>query len=82
MPKMYGGEVREIGKVTDWKSGVIVAGKNFKDGMVDGFTDLVREPAKGSKDQGALGAIMGVGKGSANMLLKVSSGKYSSSWNV
>ncbi|KAH6657053.1 hypothetical protein BKA67DRAFT_512878 [Truncatella angustata] len=74
MPKLYGGEVREIGKVTDWKSGAIVAGKNFKDGMVDGFTDLVREPMKGGKEQGALGAIKGVGKGSANMLLKVSSG--------
>ncbi|KAI1860796.1 uncharacterized protein JN550_011258 [Neoarthrinium moseri] len=74
MPKLYGGQVREIGKVTDWKTGVTVAGKNFKDGMVDGFADLIREPLKGSKEQGALGAIKGVGRGSANMVLKTSSG--------
>lgn len=74
MPKMYGGEVREIGKVTNWKTGMVVAGKNFKDGMVDGITDLVREPVKGGKEQGALGVLKGAGKGSANMLLKVSSG--------
>lgn len=51
MPKLYGGEVREIGKVTDWKSGAIIAGKNFKDGMVDGFTDLVREPIRAARSK-------------------------------
>ncbi|OTA99660.1 glycosyltransferase family 1 protein [Hypoxylon sp. CI-4A] len=74
MPKLYGGEVREIGKITDWKSGATVAGKNFVDGFVDGFTDLVQEPVKGGKEEGALGTVKGIGKGSANMVSKVSSG--------
>ncbi|RYP35088.1 hypothetical protein DL767_003993 [Monosporascus sp. MG133] len=74
MPKLYGGEVRETGKVTDWKSGAVVAGKNFHYGLVDGFTDLVQEPLKGKREEGALGAIKGVGKGSVNMVSKVSSG--------
>ncbi|OTA89344.1 glycosyltransferase family 1 protein [Hypoxylon sp. CO27-5] len=74
LPKLYGGEVREIGKITDWKSGAIVGGKNFVDGVVDGFTDLIREPVKGSKEDGTIGTIKGIGKGSTNMVAKVSSG--------
>ncbi|KAI0117994.1 glycosyltransferase family 1 protein [Hypoxylon sp. NC0597] len=74
LPKLYGGEVREIGKITDWKSGATVGGKNFIDGVVDGVTDLIREPVKGSKEDGTLGAIKGIGKGSTNMVAKVSSG--------
>lgn len=74
LPKLYGGEVREINKITDWKSGAAVAGKNFVDGFKDGFTDLVQEPIKGGREDGTLGAIKGIGKGSANMLAKASSG--------
>ncbi|KAI1371563.1 glycosyltransferase family 1 protein [Hypoxylon crocopeplum] len=64
LPRLYGGEVREIGKITDWKSGATVAGKNF----VDGF------PVKGAREDGTVGALKGVGKGSTNMVAKVSSG--------
>ncbi|KAI1411633.1 glycosyltransferase family 1 protein [Hypoxylon sp. FL1857] len=74
LPRLYGSDVREIGKITDWRSGVTVAGKNFIDGFVDGFTDLVQEPVKGGKEDGTLGAIKGIGKGSTNMVAKVSSG--------
>lgn len=84
LPKLYGGEVREIGLITDFQSGAKVAGKNFVDGFVDGFTDLVREPMRGGREEGALGAIRGVGKGSTNMVAKVSSGEfvlYLYSWN-
>ncbi|KAI1385128.1 glycosyltransferase family 1 protein [Hypoxylon trugodes] len=75
LPKLYGEEVREINKITDWKSGAAVAGKNFVDGITDGFTDLIQEPIKGGRKLGTLGAIKGVGKGSANMVAKVSSGE-------
>ncbi|KAI0378519.1 glycosyltransferase family 1 protein [Hypomontagnella monticulosa] len=74
LPKLYGGEVRERGQITDWKSGATVAGKNFVDGFVDGFTDLVQEPIKGGREEGTLGTIKGIGKGSTNMMAKVSSG--------
>ncbi|KAK9420784.1 hypothetical protein SUNI508_00875 [Seiridium unicorne] len=55
---MYGGNVREIDRITNWKPGAIVAENNFKDGVVDGFTDLVREPV-----QGALGLVAYFGHG-------------------
>lgn len=74
-PAWYGGEVRDIGKVTGWKSGAVVAGRNLQYGVGDGLTDFVREPLEGSRNEGAIGALKGVGKGSASMLFKVSSGK-------
>ncbi|KAK7214978.1 hypothetical protein V2G26_002981 [Clonostachys chloroleuca] len=43
-PRLYGGEVYEPGQVTDWKSGGIVAGKNFSHGIVEGIGGLVMEP--------------------------------------
>lgn len=73
-PRLYGGEVREL-QVTDWKSGMVAAGKNFADGMI-GFGDLVREPVKGAKANGAAGAATGVAKGVANMAFKFSSGMW------
>lgn len=78
LPRWYGGEVREIGPVADWKSGAVAAGRNFKYGVADGFADLVREPVKGGQEGGALGAVKGVGKGSVNMISKVSSGMFTS----
>ncbi|RYP78452.1 hypothetical protein DL771_000637 [Monosporascus sp. 5C6A] len=74
MPKLYGGEVRCTGKVTNWKSGAVVAGKNFRYSLMDGFADLVQEPLKGKREEGALGAIKGVSKWSIHMVSKVSSG--------
>ena len=74
LPGWYGGQVRDIGKVTGLKSGAVVAGKNLRYGIEDGFTDLVREPLEGGRRGGALGALKGMGKGSISMISKVSSG--------
>jgi len=61
IPKLYGSEVREQGKVTDFGSGMKEAGKGFFYGYYDGITGLVREPMEGAKKGGILGAIKGAG---------------------
>ena len=75
VPKLYGSEVRERGKITDLKSGTIVAGKNFFFGIVDGFSGVVLEPYNGGKKEGALGVVKGVGKGALGFLAKTGAGE-------
>jgi hypothetical protein len=74
LPSLYGGEVYDPGRVTDWKSGGAAAGKNFVHGLVEGFGGIVTEPVKGARKEGALGAAKGAGVGLLNMGTKVSSG--------
>lgn len=76
VPKLYGSEVSERRDITDWKSGAIVAGTNFQEGFVGGFTDLVREPIEGGKQEGVKGVVKGVGKGIVGMTTKVTSGAF------
>jgi hypothetical protein len=76
VPKLYGGEVQERRPITDWKSGAVVAGTNFQEGIVGGFTDLVRQPIDGGRKEGALGVAKGVGKGLVGMTTKVTSGAF------
>lgn len=78
VPKLYGSEVSERRDITDWKSGAIVAGTNFQEGFVGGFTDLVREPIEGGKQEGVKGVVKGVGKGIVGMTTKVTSGAFGS----
>lgn len=75
VPKLYGSEVRERDKITDFKSGTIVAGKSFVCGIADGLADLVIEPYRGGKKEGALGFAKGVGKGSLGFLVKTGAGR-------
>lgn len=72
--KLYGSEVRERDKVTGFKSGSLVAGKSFVYDIAGGLADLVVEPYKGGKKEGALGVAKGVGKGSLGFLVKTGSG--------
>lgn len=74
VPKLYGSEVPDHGRVTDWKTGAVVACKTFGYSMTHGFADVVNEPLTGAKKEGAVGAVKGVGKGLVNMTTKVSSG--------
>jgi hypothetical protein len=76
VPKLYGDEVPDRRQITDWKSGAIVAGTNFQEGIVGGFTDLVRAPIQGGREQGALGVAKGAGKGLVGMTTKVTSGAF------
>ncbi|KAM0720634.1 hypothetical protein Q7P37_004771 [Cladosporium fusiforme] len=70
-PKLYGDEyVRKPEKVTDFKSGIRAAGREFGYGMYDGITGLVTQPMKGAQKEGAAGFIKGIGKGIGGIALK------------
>ncbi|KZL66861.1 UDP-glucose,sterol transferase [Colletotrichum tofieldiae] len=76
VPKHFGTEVRNHGPVTNAKSGAVVAGKTFAWGFVDGVSDLVMEPVRGGKNEGALGAFKGFGKGAASLVAKSGAGMF------
>lgn len=73
-PRLYGGEVYDPGRVTDWKTGGAAAGKNFVHGIAEGLGGVVAAPVRGAERDGALGAAKGVGVGLLNMGTKLSSG--------
>ncbi|KAH6615405.1 hypothetical protein C7974DRAFT_443679 [Boeremia exigua] len=73
VPRLYGEEVKDYGVVTDWSSGLEVAGKNFAYGIKDGVTGLWTRPYEGGKLDGALGVASGVGKGVLGFGSKVAS---------
>ncbi|KAH0383213.1 UDP-Glycosyltransferase/glycogen phosphorylase, partial [Aureobasidium melanogenum] len=73
-PAMYGDKPRDLGPVTDWKSGGVAAGKGLFFGIYDGVAGLVTEPVKGAKQEGALGALKGFGKGLGGMYWKPNAG--------
>ncbi|KAM0490394.1 hypothetical protein ACHAP8_011611 [Fusarium lateritium] len=76
VPQHYGGGVRDHGPVTDAKSGMIVAGKTFAWGFVDGLSDVVVQPYKGARKEGALGAVKGIGKGAMSLVTKSGAGMF------
>lgn len=76
VPQYYGGTIRDNGKVTDVKSGAVVAGKTLAWGFVDGLSDVVVQPYIGARKDGALGAIKGFGKGVASLATKSGAGMF------
>lgn len=72
-PALYGENVAQHQPVTDWKSGAVVAGKNFAWGLAEGVTGIVTQPVKGAREEGALGAVKGVGRGLMGLGLKTGS---------
>lgn len=74
VPRFYNHEVKDYGKVTDWKSGAVVAGKTFGYGMYEGFTDIFIQTYRGKKQEGAAGAARGLGKGLVSMTMKTTAG--------
>nr|POF17089.1 isoform 2 of sterol 3-beta-glucosyltransferase ugt80a2 [Quercus suber] len=70
-PKLFGDDtVRKSENVTDFKSGLKAAGKEFGFGMYDGITGLVTQPMRGAQKEGAAGFFKGLGKGVAGIALK------------
>ena len=70
-PKLYGDDtVRKPDKITDFRSGLKAAGKEFGFGLYDGITGLVTQPVRGAQKEGAAGFIKGVGKGLGGIYLK------------
>ncbi|KAH8707657.1 hypothetical protein GQ44DRAFT_816275 [Phaeosphaeriaceae sp. PMI808] len=75
-PKLYGDQVKDHGRVKDWKSGGIVAAKNFGSGFYEGVTDIVSKPYAGAKKEGTISFMKGVGKGPMNMVTKPGSAMF------
>ncbi|KAF7118656.1 hypothetical protein CNMCM5793_008194 [Aspergillus hiratsukae] len=73
VPRLYGEQPKDYGAVQDWKSGATVGGKNFVDGMLEGVSGLVTQPIKGGKEEGALGVVKGLAKGTAGFMTKIPS---------
>jgi UDP:flavonoid glycosyltransferase YjiC (YdhE family) len=64
VPKLWGDDtVRPQEQVSDFKSGVMAAGKEFGFGWYDGVTGLVTQPWKGAQKEGTSGFFKGIGKG-------------------
>lgn len=77
VPRLYGEQPKEYKAIKDWKTGAIYGGRNFVDGITDGFTDLFTQPVKGAQEEGVAGAAKGFMKGTLGFATKVPSGKYS-----
>ena len=77
-PKLYGDDtVRKREKVTDFRSGLRAATKEFGLGMYDGISGLVTQPMKGAQKEGAAGFFKGVGKGIGGVMLKPGAAVFS-----
>ncbi|KAF2182548.1 glycosyltransferase family 1 protein [Zopfia rhizophila CBS 207.26] len=76
VPKLYGGEVRQVDKVTDLQSGMKTAVKELGLGFYEGITGLVTDPYKGAKKEGGSGFVKGVGRGIAGLPLRVMGGVF------
>lgn len=76
VPRLYGDKPKDYGEVRDWKSGALMGGRNFVDGMTDGLTGIITQPVKGARERGALGAAKGLAKGTIGLATKSPSGVY------
>ncbi|KAI0891895.1 glycosyltransferase family 1 protein [Annulohypoxylon nitens] len=74
LPRLYGGQVRDYGRVKDWKSGLIVSGKSLGYGIGQGLFDVSYGPVQGMRAEGALGGIKGLGKGLLGLGINLSVG--------
>jgi len=77
VPKLYGAEVRQVDKVTDFQSGMRTAAKQFGFGLYDGITGIVTDPYKGAKKEGGIGFVKGVGRGIMSVPFRVMGGAWS-----
>ncbi|RAL15750.1 putative sterol glucosyltransferase [Aspergillus homomorphus CBS 101889] len=73
VPRLYGEQPKDYGTVKDWRTGAVMGGRNFVDGMADGFTGLFTQPIKGAKEEGVLGAVKGLAKGTIGLATRVPS---------
>lgn len=70
-PRLYNDDtVRPQEKVTDFASGLKVAGKEFGLGFYDGISGLVTQPLKGAQKEGSAGLFKGFAKGIGGLVLK------------
>ncbi|KAK6858737.1 hypothetical protein PG995_005301 [Apiospora arundinis] len=74
IPRLYGEEPKDYGKMTGWQGGGVVAAKTFGSGFYHGLTGIVTQPYKGAKEEGAMGFLKGAGKGTAGLFAKPGAG--------
>lgn len=75
VPKLYGDDtVRKSDQVTDLRTGLRAAGKEFGYGLYDGITGLVTQPMKGAQKEGGAGFVKGFAKGIGGIVMKPSAG--------
>lgn len=75
VPRLYNDDtVRPTEKVTDFSSGIKVAGKELGLGFFDGISGLVTQPIRGAEKEGASGLIKGFGKGIGGLIAKPAAG--------
>lgn len=74
IPRIYGDEVQDYGRVTNIRTGFVKAGKSFAQGVGAGFDDLTTKPAAGGRTGGTLGALKGFGIGATNLVSKTVAG--------
>lgn len=75
LPGLYGDNVHESERVTDWKSGMLAGAKTFAVGMAESLIDPIYQPYKGARDAGALGFAGGLFKGTFGVVAKMGHGK-------
>ncbi|KAH6874369.1 hypothetical protein B0T10DRAFT_498827, partial [Thelonectria olida] len=75
-PQLYGDTTEDPGKVKDWKDGATVAAKNFGLGFYHGVTGVVTKPIEGAKEEGGVGLLKGLGKGSLGLVTKPGSAMF------
>ncbi|KAI5865792.1 glycosyltransferase family 1 protein [Durotheca rogersii] len=78
VPTLYNDDtVRPLEKVTDFTSGLKVAGKEFGFGLYDGITGLVTQPIRGAEKDGGIGLLKGFGRGIGGLVLKPAAAMWS-----
>ena len=71
MPKLWGDKlVRPQPDITGIRSGVVAGVKELTLGTFDGLAGLVVQPIVGAKEEGVVGFVKGVGKGTAGLPVK------------
>ncbi|CZT44006.1 uncharacterized protein RSE6_04126 [Rhynchosporium secalis] len=68
--------VRRRDNITGFGSGIKVASKEVYYGLYDGITGLVTQPYSGTKRDGPLGFVKGVGRGIGGLALKTSAAAF------
>ncbi|KAF2713522.1 glycosyltransferase family 1 protein [Pleomassaria siparia CBS 279.74] len=76
VPKLLGGDVRQVDKVTDLQSGIRTAAKELGFGLYEGLSGLVTDPIKGAKKEGGIGFVKGVGRGIFSFVPRMGAGFF------
>ncbi|KAJ6094223.1 hypothetical protein N7467_003068 [Penicillium canescens] len=74
LPGLYGGNIHDSDRVTDWRSGMLAGAKTFAVGMAESCVDPFYQPYKGAGDAGALGFASGLFKGTFGVIAKMGHG--------